>query len=297
MTFFNPSVVSLFICFTFAYSEIRAEEVIWPEPDFPPFTFMNDSDALKDKGIHQLGIHYLVSRLPSDWVHKFELANYKRMVADISAGQPKIIAGLFKTPKRIESGVRYTQAPMHLILTNQLVILKSSYPKFAKFITGGKINLEKIVVSKTVNIAVSHGRSYSGVIDTILNRHRDKVFTRATTDEKGLFSMLEHKRVDAIFEFPTPARFTAQNMKIKDKIMLIPILGMAEYTEAFIAGPSGEWGKKVIGAIDDIMKSPGTIKAFTQHYSDWLPNEESARSYHKIVQKYYQDHYGMSLQF
>tara|TARA_R110001592_G_scaffold133640_1_gene348977 strand:+ start:3742 stop:3981 length:240 start_codon:yes stop_codon:yes gene_type:complete len=79
--------------------------------------------------------------------------------------------------------------------------------------------------------------------------------------------------------------------------MFIPVLGMDEFIEAYIAGPSGEWGEKVIGAIDEIMKNSDTIKTFTQHYSDWLPNEESARSYHKMVQKYYQDQHGISLQF
>lgn len=93
------------------------------------------------KGIDQLVIGTLINALPDTWNHRFEEANYKRIVADIARSKPKIIAGLFKTPERLEKGVRYSQAPMHIVLPNQAIILKKNESRIAPYITDGKLDL------------------------------------------------------------------------------------------------------------------------------------------------------------
>jgi len=281
----------------FTTNMVFAEEITWPKPDFPPFAFLLDETGMKDKGIDQLSIHYLIKKLPSEWNHYFEQANYKRIVNDIVDKQPKIIAGLFKNQKRIDRGVLYSKIPMHLALPNQLVILKTNYHHFLEFIEFDKIDFEKLVLSKKQVVGVSHGRAYSGIIDIILDRHRDKIYTRSTSDENGLLQMLEKERIDATLEFPISAGYSAHKLNMKDKILLIPILGMEEYTEAYVAGPSNTWGKYKLKAIDRIMQKPETIKQFALFYSNWLPNAVSKSYYHELLKKYYDKEHDIQVEF
>jgi uncharacterized protein (TIGR02285 family) len=274
-----------------------ADEVTWPEPDFPPFVFFDDVEGMQDKGIDQLSIHYLVQRMPKNWNHIFEKANYKRIVKDIVNKRRKIIAGLFKNQSRIDEGVAYSQVPMHLVLPNHVVILEANKDKFLEFMVLGKIDLEKLIISTKYTVGVSHGRSYSGFIDTVLNRHREKIMTRSASDEIGLFKMLKQHKVDAIFEFPISAEYIARKLNIKNEILLVPVLGMEEFTEAFIAAPSNDWGKAKLKVIDQIMSEPETIKNFTLFYSNWLPNTISKSDYHEVVKKYYDKMHHIQVQF
>lgn len=152
-----------------------------------------------------------------------------------------------------------------------------------------------MIISDKLRLGVSDGRSYSGIIDKILNQHKDKFSKRISSDEIGLFTMLQFGRVDIIIEFPISATYTTRKIGMSDEIMLLPILGMEPFTEAYIAGPGDKWGAKVMTAIDRAMQDPETITKFSHYYSNWLPNKSSVLAYHTIVEDYYRAHHGIEV--
>lgn len=272
--------ISLLFTLSFAGTcSLFAQTITWYQPDFPPYVILDDPD--KRHGIDNNIVQTVVDRLPK-YEHVYEVANYRRILENISSGRNGIITPLFKIPAR-EKYVHYTKKPSYLVYSNGFLYSSSIGDKFAAFtLEDGSIDLDALCSSGRMKIGINAGRSYYGVIDEIIGKFGDKCFvSRSAIDHLGMFKMVLSNRVDAAIGFPVEVKFAGMEGMLK----YLPVARMGVLTPVYFGAPKNAFGIEIVNKLNNILDEQGTADQFSEYYKYWLDDELKV-SYEELRQKY-----------
>lgn len=274
-------LIGIFLGCIVATSPVFSKEIKWYLTDFPPYIILNESG--KKRGIDNQIIQTVMEHLPN-YNFSFETANYTRILNNFKAGRPGIVTPLFKTQER-QKYVLYTKTPSYLVLPNGFIFRKKDKERFLPFISDdGSIDIEAICSSKKFKIGVCSGRSYYGIIDDMLRKHKnDNVFyERSGIDHLGILKMVEIKRLDATFGFPVEIQYGG----FGDNLEFLHVDKMTSYIPVFFGAPKNDWGRHKINLLNSIIEKKGILDIFAHYYMDWL-SEDIKLYYEKLRHAYY----------
>jgi len=275
-------IIALMGCF-----EVQAKEkVIWYQPDFPPYIVL-DGQAKKNGIDNRIG-QYIIQHMP-EYDHTYQVANYTRILNELRNQKHGVVTPLFKTPER-EQYILYSKLASYLVLPNGLIIHRADKEKFQPFLLGdGTLDIEAVCKSKRIKIGIATGRSYSGILDEMIEKYKDTgiFYKRAGIGQLGLLEMVKIRRIDTAFGFPVEIKYAS----LKADLETLRVAKMVPYIPVFFGVPKNDWGQTLISKLNVILKKKGTLTEFKNYYEYWL-NEIDKTYYQKLVQEYYADKIG-----
>ncbi|NDV23903.1 transporter substrate-binding domain-containing protein [Desulfovibrio sp. JC022] len=270
-----------FILFiAFGNTAVLAEPTIWFQPDFPPYAITKGAD--KKFGIDNRIIEYVSEHLSMN-ASSFKTANYGRILEELKKGTHGIITPLFKTTAR-EKFVRYTSRPSYFVFSNGIIFNRTDKKKYSPFLLkDGTIDLEALCKSKRFRIGISSGRSYSGVIDKIIQKYNyGRTFTiRLSSDHLGVLKMLKRKRVDAAFGFPVEIKYA----RLNKELVFCKVADMPPITPVYFGAPQNKFGYSMVRKINKLLEQTNATDIFASYYTYWL-DEELIEEYYKLRREY-----------
>lgn len=279
-----PSLLAgfaLFICINNAY--IFAETITWIHADFPPSTIL--SGPHMKKGLCDKMEQFLSKELP-EYQYEEKVANFARISKELEGQKPYLCASLVKTPER-ENFIQFSEISQ-ISLPNGIVFLKSNYENLKPFLTkDGKIDLDKLIKKSKLKLGYAKGRSYGGVIDQLIEEHKEKenIYGRSSSDVfDGLLKMMLVNRVDYIIGYPQEAKYFGDLTATKEKLNFLFVKGMPDYLPVYVGAPKNEWGKKIIAKIDKILLEKRHTHEVLEFYENWI-DENSVKIHKRIARE------------
>lgn len=259
-------------------------KIIWIHADFPPSTILTGED--KGKGVGDKTEKLLQDRL-TEYEHTETVANYKRIIVQLEAGDKVICTALLKSPER-EKFIEFSEISQ-ISFPNGIILKETTYSEIKKYLNNnGELDLEKLLLSDP-KIGISKGRVYGEAVDTILAKHKnnDSVYERSGTDIfKGLIKMMLAGRIDMVLGYPQEFKYVAKEIGNKESIMYLPVKGMPDYLPVYIGAPKNAWGKAIIKKINSILLEKRHTEEYLKFYEDWI-YENSIPRYRQVAKQVY----------
>ena len=254
----------------------------WMEAVAPPF-FIHEG-TFKGQGYEDLITDILVQNLP-DYAHSHMIANISRHYQQWKQGEKVCALAMYKTPDRMEFA--YFSIPSVFTLPTVLIINKEKFRTF-----GGRktVRLTDILQSHKYVVGRSKNRSYGIEFDTTLNKYGDdkNIFVYEGPElTLNLFKMLLAGRIDALSGLPEEAMYLAETMGIRDQIMTLNIAENQVNNDAsltYVACSKNEWGKKVIGDVNAVLRKQRPSHNYQTAYERWL-DPSSIEGYRKLYKE------------
>lgn len=255
----------------------------WLYPDQPPLFIAKGYGAGMGTGEQTMKFF---SRQLKGCTHRFDGANYERIITTIRQSEAACCVSLYPTPER-ERFIEFT-VPVRVTLANSLIILADQRNRFKPFMDGKKhVYLEKLIQSG-FKIGVAKGRVYQGIIDEILKKYNDdpRIVEHPSSENMvgKMIQMMVAGRIDALIGYPFEAQYVAMAMKEKIKIISIHIAGMDEYLVSYAGCSKTEKGKAVVKQLNTIILKHRTTPAFMEYAEHWF-DPESIKRFRKYTAK------------
>jgi len=245
--------------------------VTWAITHFPPFLIVNGPNA--GNGISDKTVDFYISQTPN-FIHKKQEATLQRVLHMMREGKHVCNGALLKNAER-EEFIDYTD-PYIAIFPNGVLTSKNGLVKMKPYLNKDQtINLEEMLRLGQVTLRYDAGRSYSPVIDNVLNRHKSTSTTlhRSTgvIDLKmDLKHVLSHK-IDAVLGRAEEAYFAMGEQLRKKELFYLPVKGDAPYQFGYVGCAKGAWNDALIRELNRINRIHRSTEMFSSFYTRWLP--------------------------
>lgn len=181
----------------------RADRIIWLNSEFPPMA-MSQGPQAKQGYINVLA-SFLADALPQ---HQFgeQVVPWQRAMHIAERGGPYCLLAAFQTPER-EAYLRFSK-PYGYVFPLGLVTRRAQREAFADYLNAdGQIQLARLLQDQHLRPGIASQRSYGSLIDNLLKSASDSQGAaisqiHQSESTSGLFSMLDHQRIDYTFSYP-----------------------------------------------------------------------------------------------
>ena len=241
--------------------------------NFPPGWISDGHYA--GKGFLQKGLAMVKKELP-EYVHLTEDMSNERMLFLLKNGKKYCRGSLKKTPDNIKiadfsiSSIIYPSV--------RLYFRKADADRFKKFITAGKISLDRIMQDNNYSLGRETIRNYDDITNAIIKKHAPgaNIVYRISTDAEALVKMLIASRFDYILEYPYTVSFVLKSQKLPlDELISVPVAEIREQFQlAHIAVPKNQWGHKVLADINRVLIKLKKSPEYKALLEEWLPAED-----------------------
>lgn len=262
------------------------DRVIWYRADFPPVTIPLGEDA--GTGFFDRVMSFLVERLP-EYEHQYRTANFKRIISELQKGENACCPSLYKTEER-DRFIAFS-VPAMVVLPNGVITTEKKSEQLKPYVdANNKISLSALLNDQSLTLGISNGRLYSGGIDEILDRFRDRknITVRSGDDVfKGLMSMLLLDRVDYIIGYPAEAGYFMKKAFKGDGYVYYPIAeSRVPFTVGYIGCPKTEWRERFINRLNPILLQYRQTDDYLAFYDSWL-DEYTGREFRKVARDFF----------
>jgi uncharacterized protein (TIGR02285 family) len=236
----------------------RAESITWVTSAQP----VPQSAETLDSG--QLA--FLTAHL-RDFTHHIVRVSTARAYHELEHGSGVCKVGVLITPDR----QRYaTFAARHMALPGyQLVVRKDRLAALEPAIVKGEVDLDRLGTLPGVSGGYTHLRHFDAPIAKFIQA-QDGAAVTSLIGTALLFNLMQAERIDYAFILPMDLYFYADEAA-RQKLALLPIKGVARYTEASVACSSDQSGTDAIRAIDALLADDARWADFVQPLRKWIP--------------------------
>lgn len=181
----------------------RAVSIIWLNSEFPPMAMSQGPQA--HQGYINVLASFLADALPQ---HQFgeQAVPWQRAMHIAERGGPYCLLAAFQTPER-EAYLRFSK-PYGYVFPLGLVTRRAQREAFASYLNAdGQIQLARLLQDQHLRPGIASQRSYGSLIDNLLKSASDSQGAaisqiHQSESTSGLFSMLDHQRIDYTFSYP-----------------------------------------------------------------------------------------------
>ncbi len=278
-------VVTLLLALIGFNLSAKAEvQLNWGRTDFPPFTILRGENA--EDGVVDHMINFYIKHLPQ-YQHKKISASLGRVLNEMQQGRPVCHGSLLKTKKR-EAFVEYS-LPNMVQFANGILLAPSSIEKFRPYMLDDyTVNLEKLVREGRVKIRYHMKRSYSPLIDRIIDEYADKTpYLMSKTGKKETVkevSLLYRGTIDGLIGRPEEGQFAVKELKLSKDIRFLTIAGDKPYLFAQVGCAKGAWNDRFLKDLNKLIIKYRRSDIFADFYGRWLPKDLRQR-YKKMVKR------------
>jgi uncharacterized protein (TIGR02285 family) len=258
----------------FSYS---ADEIDWFIYDRPPAHFLSGPKV--GQGYLDKLLALTIKELP-EYKHNKVQATIARGLHEMEMGKNVCHLSIFKTEER----EAFTTFSLGYMMSPNLQVIISK--KLAKSLNlKDNVSLEELFAKYKLRALKLPERSYTKLVDEVFDRHPSLIHSRATSDESGLYSMLENGRADFLIAVPSSANYALADAS--PFYASLAIKGLNKYGTAYIGCSKTPFGKKVINKVNKVLLKIRSTEAYLQAMSTWLSKDEINRGY----MEYYQNQF------
>jgi uncharacterized protein (TIGR02285 family) len=257
------------VTFLFPTSLLKAGEchIYWLHPEQAPLSIKKDYGA--GKGTIDRMERFFADHL-KDCTHSYDSGNYERILKMIKRKENACSIPLYITPERKEF-IEFS-LPYQIVMSNSLITLDSTKKKLQPFINSdGYISLDEMI-NKGYRIGVAKGRIYRGIIDQIIEKHKNdsRIVEQISPGNMvdSLMKMMVEGRIDALIAYPMEAQYVAKTMNLQ--VLSLPVLGMDDYGLTSVGCSKTEKGKEIIRQLNTIILKNRTKPEFMDFTEHWL---------------------------
>jgi uncharacterized protein (TIGR02285 family) len=252
-------------------ADARAKDTItWGWIDNAPGSIPTGPD--RNRGIEDHIRAVLKERLV-DYEHEEVQAPIPRVISEIKAGNHWCATGFVKTPER-ETFAHFS-VPASFWLPPRIIVQKD---RRSEFEAPGEISLERLLGNRSLRTGVVRGRAYGPAIDALLQRTPPSELHSDYVD--GL-KMLLSNRLDYVIELPIRATYFSRRLDHEGKLIGLPFKEMSNHITTHLMCPRNEWGQRVIGEINAILRAERPTPRYRQAVEQWS-DEDSIRQIRKV---------------
>ncbi|MDV7340531.1 TIGR02285 family protein [Terasakiella sp. A23] len=258
------------------------QHVKWGRTDFPPFTIIRGD--LAGQGVTDQMIDFYIRHLPQ-YDHQKITASLQRVLNNMQKGEQICHGSLLWKKDRAEF-VDYLE-PNIAQFANGLITTKENAKRFAPYMVDDHtVDFDKLVTESTLKVRYHAKRSYSQVIDQVIETHQDRsaVLMRKTglkeTDKE--IKLLLGGRLDAVIGRPEEGLYVMTQLDKADQMLFLNIAGDKPYKLAQIGCAKGDWNAQFITDVNALTLKYRTSDEFAGFYARWLP-EDLRKIYLKMV--------------
>lgn len=233
------------------------EKIVWPYLCYQPVYVCEGDELAGGYGFH------LISRIQAEmpeFQHEFLKMPVERILDFAGKGEHQIFYGLYKTPER-ETFLTYS-LPCRISIPTFVVVRRSDLPGFGH---GKEVSLKSLLEDKAKTFLLFKSISFGKGIDELLGLYRDRAHIEVMNDTSGMgqksLKMLMADRVDYFLSLDGTSHDIAA-LNITDQVSYIPIAEQNRYEVGYITAPDNEWGNRMIGRVNAILRNIVPTDAF-----------------------------------
>jgi uncharacterized protein (TIGR02285 family) len=189
--------------------------------------------------------------------HKNVISNANRYHSLIR--QPDVcVAWAWTVPGSEE--YRLHSRPVSLAPRTGILTLKSKSHLFGK--AGDVLSLKSLLENPALTLGYLKAMTYTKDVHTLLDKYKlqGNIFTSARSDVQFDLKMLDTKRVDYFFAFPSQPIFNAKTKGINNHYQFFHIEEINKYTAMFSHCSKTEFGQNVMNQLDKILTDDFLLK-------------------------------------
>ena len=251
-------------------SSAPADNIIWLGAEFPPMAMSQGPHA--HQGYINALFSYLQQALPQ---HNFseQMVPWSRAMHMAEQGGPYCLIAALQTPER-EAFLRFSE-PYGYFMPLGVVIHQAQLRQLAPYLnSAGQVELERLLGNRHIRPGIASGRSYGEKIDNLLQKAsaaEDSQLAKVHQGEstRALFAMLEHRRIDYSFGYPTEIVYFSGNHQ---QLRFYPIAGNEHLLPGRFSCTHSPLTDQVFADINALMARNAHQQVFQQHYERWLPD-------------------------
>lgn len=275
-------LITLFILM-FSAPIVAQDTISWTYRHYPPLVITKGQ--FKGQGFVTRQRQMVIDRL-TEYKHELLEASMSRTLAEAQDAQHNCSSALIKTAKREEYlifSIPSSTAPRHRLIYNK----KHSH-KVLKSAENGYVSLDKVLKHEDLTMVLEKEVNYTKNLTPILEANKDRIYRRSSTDSGGPYQMIMSDRMQLTIAYPFAAAYQfSQIQGAENHFSSIGILETKKLPSiiSYFACPKTEWGKKVIGKINNILLDLIENKEYIGYEERWL-DDSSRKALGPLWEKY-----------
>ena len=249
----------------------RADNIIWLNSEFPPMVMSQGPQA--HQGYINALARFLADALPQ---HQFgeQVVPWQRAMHMADKGGPYCLLAAFQTPER-EAYLRFSKPYGHVFPLG-LVARRAQREAFASYLNAnGQIQLARLLQDQRLRPGIASQRSYGSLIDNLLKRvshSQGAAISQIHQSEstRGLFSMLDHQRIDYTFSYPGELVYFASRHQ---DLQFYLIEGNDRLLPGRLSCTRSPQTDRAFADLTSILETNRHQDVLRSSYERWLPND------------------------
>ncbi len=270
---FITKIVLVGICIFIVPSFLFAKDrITWMKYDWPPVYI--SKGLYKGQGNADAILKFFQEQL-YEYDHITIQVNPARAIKLMKDGEKVCMVGTLKTPER--ERFLYYAIPIGITLPNAIIVKKN---RLSSFKNVENISLEKLLKNKKLRGGIIKKRSYTPVIDQILNKYtgQPNLYVQSSSRmAENLLKMLLADRIDYIIEYPWVTVFLEKILGKKEITTSIAIEETKPFSFGMVACPKNRWGSKVIKRINQILLKSRPTPEYREFVERWNSKKDLIR--------------------
>ena len=249
----------------------RADRIIWLNSEFPPMAMSQGPQA--HQGYINALASFLADALPQ---HQFgeQVVPWQRVMHIAERGGPYCLLAAFQTPER-EAFLRFSK-PYGYVFPLGLVTRRAQREVFADYLNAdGQIQLARLLQDQHLRPGIASQRSYGSLIDNLLKSASDSQGAaisqiHQSESTSGLFSMLDHQRIDYTFSYPGELVYFASRHQ---DLQFYLIEGNDRLLPGRLSCTRSPQTDRAFADLTGILETNRHQDVLRSSYERWLPND------------------------
>lgn len=249
----------------------RADRIIWLNSEFPPMAMSQGPHA--HQGYINVLASFLADALPQ---HQFgeQVVPWQRVMHIAERGGPYCLLAAFQTPER-EAFLRFSK-PYGYVFPLGLVTRRAQREAFADYLNAdGQIQLARLLQDQHLRPGIASQRSYGSLIDNLLKSASDSQGAaisqiHQSESTSGLFSMLDHQRIDYTFSYPGELVYFASRHQ---DLQFYLIEGNDRLLPGRLSCTRSPQTDRAFADLTGILETNRHKDALRSSYERWLPDD------------------------
>jgi len=273
-------LIAAFVTVVFA-----KEEIIWLHANFPPHEFTDKNH--RGEGDCDC-VMFKAHELLSQYDHTIRSISFPRFLKLIKNKPNYCYTCLLKNSER-EAFIIYSK-PYNFVANNMLITRAEDAKLYQPYLDlNGSIDLDKMMQSGKITLAIGYGRSYGTYIDAMLKPYRGTssvhaFFNNESSSALTIRRLLTLKAYHATLNYSIEIMWHAKKLDIpKAQFKMYPIKGLELFdvnAYTYIGCSKSELGKKMIESINANINE--LRKLSIEKYRQFL--DEDTRKLHELYE-------------
>ncbi|WP_417794123.1 hypothetical protein [Terasakiella pusilla] len=275
----------LIACFCAAVAAQAKDVVTWHVSHFPPVNIM--SGPFENEGFADKTRSFFQRNL-MEYSHQDVTQGYAQSMESAQAGTAFCRADMLKTPEREK--VFYFSQPVYFTSGRRLLVSNDIFLQTRGFANkNGDVRFSDLLGQPWAKYSYVKGRVYFPTEQEALKVYRDKHPELASENSYEAFNLLKREEANMMILYPFEYGYYLRLDDLAPSHRSLQLAEMEPFSYAYFACSKTPKGKRVIEAVNSIVKKEEDIYSWLYYYKEWVSHEEwqrIKRFFYKVTTNY-----------